>query len=259
MATDGPWTRQLEWEGCLNVRDLGGYPAADGRETRWGAVVRSDNLSPLTDAGREALRDHGIKSIIDLRMQEELEQLPNPFAGPGDHGIAYTNVSFINPNVPPPEEFTTLAHDYAGMLDRFQPEVSEIMRTIARAPEGGVLVHCHAGKDRTGLVCALLLELAGVDRKTISAEYALSEEYLRPLREESLPDEPGERAEREKELSKYSPRAEVMMEVLERLDQEYGGAEQYLLRAGLAPQDIELLRERMLPQPSASEGRRAEN
>ena len=93
MATGGPGIRQLEWEGCLNVRDLGGYPAANGRETRWGAVVRSDNLSPLTDAGREALRDHGIRSIIDLRMPEEAEQLPNPFARPGDHGIAYTNVS----------------------------------------------------------------------------------------------------------------------------------------------------------------------
>jgi protein-tyrosine phosphatase len=250
MATGGPGIRQLEWEGCLNVRDLGGYPAANGRETRWGAVVRSDNLSPLTDAGREALRDHGIRSIIDLRMPEEAEQLPNPFAGPGDHGVAYTNVSFINPDVPPPEEFTTLANDYAGMLDRFQPEVSEIMRTIAKAPEGGVLVHCHAGKDRTGLVCALLLELAGVDRETTCADYALSEECLRPQREESLPDEPGERAEREQELSKYSPRAEVMMEVLERLDQDYGGAGPYLLRAGVAPQDIARVRERLLPRPA---------
>ncbi len=251
MANGELGIRQLEWEGCLNVRDLGGYPAADGRETRWGAVVRSDNLSPLTVAGRDALRDYGITSIIDLRMQEEAEQLPNPFAEAGDHGIMYTNVSFIDPDVPPPDEFTTLANSYAGMLDRFQPEVSEIMGTIARAPEGGVLVHCHAGKDRTGLVCALLLELVGVDRETTGADYALSEECLRPLREESLPDEPGEQAEREKELSKYSPRAEVMTEVLERLDQEYGGAEPYLLRAGVTPQDIARLRERLLPQPAA--------
>jgi len=248
MATEGPGIRQLEWEGCLNVRDLGGYPAANGRETRWGAVVRSDNLSPLTEAGRDALRDYGIRSIIDLRMPEEAEQLPNPFAELGDHSITYTNVSFINPEAPPPEEFTTLANSYAGMLDRFQPEVSEIMGTIAKATEGGVLVHCHAGKDRTGLVSALLLELVGVDRETTSADYALSEECLRPLREESLPDRPAERAEREKELSKYSPRAEVMMEVLERLDQRYGEAEPYLLHAGVAPQDISRLRERLLPQ-----------
>jgi protein-tyrosine phosphatase len=252
MSTGGPGIRQLEWEGCLNVRDLGGYPAADGRKTRWGAVVRSDNLAPLTEAGRNALRDHGIRSIIDLRMQEEAEQLPNPFAEPGDHGITYKNVSFINPDAPPPDEFTTLAHDYAGMLDRFQPEVSDIMRTIARAPEGGVLVHCHAGKDRTGLVCALLLELAGVDRETTSADYALSEECLRPRVNEWLEKSPpGERAEREKEQSKYSPRAEVMTEVLERLDQEYGGAEPYLLHAGVSPQDIARLRERLLPQPAA--------
>ena len=248
MATGGPGTRQLGWEGCLNVRDLGGYPAAEGQETCWGAVVRSDNLSPLTEAGRDALRDYGIRSIIDLRMPEEAEQLPNPFAEPGDHSITYANLSFINPDVPPPDEFTTLADSYAGMLDRFQPEVSEIMSAIARAPKGGVLVHCHAGKDRTGLVSALLLELAGVDRETTSADYALSEECLRPLREKSLPDEPGERAERETELSKYSPRAEVMMEVLERLVQRYGGAEPYLLQSGVAPEDIARLRGRLLPQ-----------
>jgi protein-tyrosine phosphatase len=241
-VTGGPWIRRLTWEGCLNVRDLGGYPAANGRETRWGAVVRSDNLAPLTEAGRNALRDYGIRSIIDLRMADEAEKYPNPFAEPGDHGITYTNVSFINPNVPPPDEFTTLAKSYAGMLDRFQPEVSDIMRTIARAPEGSVLVHCHAGKDRTGLVCALLLELVGVDRVTTGADYALSEEWLR--------SGAGERAERENELTKYSPRAEVMVEVLERLDQRYGGVEPYLLQAAVVPQDIAGLRERLLSQPA---------
>jgi protein-tyrosine phosphatase len=247
METGGQRSRRLAWEGCLNVRDLGGYPAANGRETRWGAVVRSDNLSPLTEAGRNALRDYGIGSIIDLRMPDELEQLPSPFAEPEEPGIAYTNVSFIDPAVPPPDEFTTLANSYAGMLDRFQPAVCEIMRTIAGAPEGGVLVHCHAGKDRTGLVCALLLELAGVDRKTVGADYAQSEEYLRPRVEEWLENRPpDERAEREKELSKYSPRAEVMVEVLDRLDQRYGGVESYLLQAGVAPQEIARLRARLL-------------
>ena len=251
METGGQRTRRLAWEGCLNVRDLGGYPAANGRESRWGAVVRSDNLSPLTEAGRIALRDYGIRSIIDLRMPDEAEQLPNPFAEPGDHGITYTIVSFINPAVPPPDEFTTLANSYVGMLERFRHEVSDIMRIIARAPEGGVLVHCHAGKDRTGLVCALLLELAGVDRKTVGADYALSEECLMPRVEEWLENSPpDERAEREKVLSKYSPRAEVMVEVLERLDQRYGGVEPYLLQAGVAPQEIARLRERLLYQPA---------
>jgi protein-tyrosine phosphatase len=247
MATEVPWIRRLTWEDCVNARDLGGYPSANGRETRWGAVVRSDDLSSLTEAGRKALRDYGIRSIIDLRMPDEAEQHPNPFAEPGDHGVTYTNVSFIDPAVPPPDEFTTLANGYAGMLERFQPAVCEIMRTIAKAPEGGVLVHCHAGKDRTGLVSALLLELAGVDRKTVGADYALSEECLRPRVEEWLENSPpDERAEREKELSKYSPRAEVMVEVLDRLDQRYGAIESYLLQAGVAPQEIARLREKLL-------------
>src|SRR6266545_1675488 len=65
-------TRRLAWEGVLNARDLGGYPAAGGRETRWGAVVRSDNLTPLTPAGRAALVRYGVRTIVDLRLPEEV-------------------------------------------------------------------------------------------------------------------------------------------------------------------------------------------
>ena len=67
-------TRRLAWEGLLNARDLGGYPTADGGETRWGAVVRSDNLTPLTEDGRAALLAYGIRSIVDLRRPEEAER-----------------------------------------------------------------------------------------------------------------------------------------------------------------------------------------
>ncbi len=86
-----------------------------------------------------------------------------------------------------------MADEYEWMLHRFEPRVAEIMAAIARAPEGGVLVHCVYGQDRTGLVCAMMLDLAGVDRETIGEDYALSGEYLRPRNEEWLqigtPDE----------------------------------------------------------------------
>lgn len=246
-------TRLLAWEDSLNARDLGGYPAIDGRETRWGAIVRSDDLATLTQTGRAALVDYGIRSIVDLRMPFELDQSPNPFAQPGDHGIEYTNVSFIDPDVPPPDGFTTLADGYMRMLDRFASRVGRIMTTIARASEGGVLVHCVAGKDRTGLICALMLDLAGVDQETISADYAMSKEFLQPLYEEWLRDgSPEERAERERELAKYSPRAEIMLEVLERLHERYGGAEAYLIQAGVSPENIARLRERLLPSTPRS-------
>jgi protein-tyrosine phosphatase len=244
-------TRRLAWEGLLNARDLGGYPAAEGRETRWGAVVRSDSPAALTPAGRQALIGYGVRCIVDLRLPEEVADRPNPFAEPDTHGIAYTNVSFIDPAAAPPQDVATLADDYKRMLDRFHPAVSAVMAAIARAPEGGVLVHCAAGKDRTGLVSALLLGLVGVQSQTIAADYALTAECLRPREQAWLDNGPGERAEREALLARVAPTAEVMLEVLDHLVDRYGGVEAYLLHAGVAPADLDRLRARLLgPAPS---------
>jgi protein-tyrosine phosphatase len=246
------WTRRLAWEGCSNVRDLGGYPTADGRETRWGAVVRADSLAPLTEAGRAALVAYGVRSIVDLRAPEEIAAQPNPFARPGEHGVAYTNVPFIDPAAGPPPPFTTtLADVYARMLDQYRSNVATIARVVARAPAGGVLIHCMGGKDRTGVVCALLLDLVGVPRETIGADYALTAECLRPLEEEYLEHGPGTREERERVLTVYMPRAEVMIEVLDRLDREFGGVQGYLERAGVSQDDLDRLRDRLLsPAPA---------
>ena len=241
------WTRRLPWEGCLNARDLGGYPAAGGRQTRWGAVVRSDSPAALTEAGRAALAGYGVRAIVDLRLPDELARDPNPFAEPGDHGIAYANVSFIDPAAAPPDGARTLAEDYLSMLQRFRGQVAEVVTAVARAPEGGVLVHCAAGKDRTGLVSALLLGLAGVPAETIAADYALTAECLRPREQEWLESgPPEERAEREAILARFAPTAEVMLEVLRGLDERHGGVERYLLDAGVPRADLERLRQRLL-------------
>lgn len=246
MVVERECTRRLAWDGCLNARDLGGYRTADGRETRRGAVVRSDSLATLTGAGRAALIEHGVRSIVDLRLPSEVAEAPNPFAEPGGHGIAYANVSFIDPAAGPSGEFTSLADDYTSMLDQFRPAVAAVMTAIARAPEGGVLVHCRGGKDRTGLIAALLLELVGVPRETIGTDYALTAECLRPLEEEWLENGPGERADRKKALIAYEPRAEIMVEVLDHLDERYGGAEAYLVGAGVGADDVTLIRRRLL-------------
>jgi protein-tyrosine phosphatase len=246
VAIEQQWTRRLGWEGVLNARDLGGYATADGRMTRWGAVVRSDSLAALTPAGREALVDYGVRSIVDLRLPDEVAEQPNPFAEPDTHGVAYANVSFIDPAVGPVEDITTLVDDYTWMLDRFGAAVAAVMTMIAQAPEGGVLVHCAAGKDRTGLVSALLLGLVGVAPETIAADYALTAECLRPRDEQWLESGPGDRAEREQALVRFAPTAEVMLEVLDRLTQRYGGVEAYLLEAGVAPDDLARLRARLV-------------
>ncbi|HEX2373788.1 MAG TPA: tyrosine-protein phosphatase [Actinomycetota bacterium] len=240
------WTRQLAWEGCLNARDLGGYATGDGRETRWGAVVRSDSLAALTEAGRAALAGYGVRAIVDLRLADEIAQDPNPFAQPGDHGIAYTNISIIDPAAGFPPDTYTLADNYLWMLDRFRGFVAEVMAAIADAPEGGVLIHCAAGKDRTGLISALLLDLVDVPAETIATDYALTAELLRPRDEEWLENGPGERAEREAMLARFAPSGEVMLEVLDKLAEGHGGAEGYLLEAGVTAADLDQLRDRLL-------------
>jgi protein-tyrosine phosphatase len=248
VTSERTWTRRLSWEGVLNARDLGGYPTADGRQTRWGAVVRSDNLAALTPAGRQALVRYGVRSIVDLRLPEEVAGRPNPFAEPDTHGVGYANLSFIDPAAsPPPEAGTgTLADGYKRMLDHFGQAVAAVMAAIANAPEGGVLVHCAAGKDRTGLISALLLGLVRVAPQTIAEDYALTAECLRPRDQEWLESGPGERVEREELLARFAPTVEVMLEVLHHLAERYGGVEAYLLQVGVAPDDLARLRARLL-------------
>ena len=241
------WSRRLDWDGCVNARDLGGYVTADGGETRWGAVVRSDSPAALTGAGRAALADYGVRAIVDLRLPAELDDHPNPFAEPGDHGIAYTNVSIIDPGAGFPPDTITLAENYLWSLERFRGLVADAVTAVAQAPDGAVLIHCAAGKDRTGLISALLLGLVGVPAETIAADYAMTAELLRPRDQQWLAScPPEERAEREAMLARYAPTAEVMTEVLDKLDERYGGVEPYLLQAGVARADLDRLRDRLL-------------
>ena len=240
--------RILAWEGCLNARDLGGYPTADGRQTVWGAIVRSDYPGRLSPVGRRALIDYGVRMIVDLRLPHELEEHPHPFGKVSNHGIAHAHRPFVRPGVPPPANLSDLSllESYIGMVDRFQDCIAEIIRTIAIAPEGGVLVHCAIGRDRTGVTCGLLLELAGVDRDTIGLDYAMSEECLVQEQLDFLENGPGDREEREKVILNHVANPEVMIGVLEHLDQRYGGTGDYLAAGGVADRELERLRQRLL-------------
>jgi protein tyrosine/serine phosphatase len=241
--------RRLAWEGCLNARDLGGYPTSNGGVTRWGAVIRSDSPSLLTRVGQEALEAHGIRTAIDLRFPHELEAAPNPFSDPA-HPIAYVHVSLIDPDdqAVPGE---TMAQEYVRWIDRFASPIGRIIAAVARAEAGGVLIHCAGGRDRTGVTAALLLALVGVPADTVANDYALSSGYLRPRDEGYLANGPGTREQREADLARSETRAEVMHEVLDHLEARHGGVEAYLLAAGVGPDDLERIRARLL---AAGEG-----
>jgi protein-tyrosine phosphatase len=241
-----PRSRRLDWEALLNARDLGGLPAAGGRTTRFRAVVRCDSLSHLTSQGRAGLLGYGVRTVIDLRLPSEVEREPNPFALPDGHGVAFHNLSFIDPAATPPGDRATLADDYTGMLRRFAPQVAAVVAAVAGAPEGGVVVHCAAGKDRTGLISGLLLSLAGVPVEVIAEDYALTEANLRPHEQRWLDEGPGDRAERVAALEWGRARAEVMAEVLADTRDRYGGVERYLASAGVQPAAIDRVRRRLL-------------
>lgn len=184
-------TRRLTWDSCYNTRDIGGFKLGDGRETRWRAVIRSDNLCRLTHAGRASLVEYGVRTVIDVRAPSELLVDPPPFAMPDPRiGVACLNLPFFTDDdlaASPANDTQPAAEIYVLMLHRFAPRVATIMTGVARAEEGGVLVHCLAGKDRTGLIVALLLSLVGVPDDVIAADYALSSEYLRPDTEAGSP------------------------------------------------------------------------
>ena len=167
--------RQLDWEGCRNVRDLGGLRAADGRETRRGAMVRSDAVDRLTSAGWEALQAYGIRTIVDLRNPDErgADVAPRPqglttVSLPLD-GIEHRDFWDLWSGGP---QFATPLY-YGPFLERFPDRTARVVAAIAHAAPGGVLFHCVRGRDRAGLVAMLLLALVGVAPEDIAADYGL--------------------------------------------------------------------------------------
>jgi protein-tyrosine phosphatase len=243
-------SRDLSWDGCLNVRDLGGHRTQDGGETRYDSVVRADSIRQLTDAGWAAAVEYGVRTVVDLRMDAELEA-----DAPAELPVDVVHMPFFQDNeeaFAEVEAAARAASDYVAatravylvFLERFRENVAGAIAAVARAPEGVVVVHCVGGKDRTGLVTAFLLRLAGVDDEQIAADYALSEERLQP-RHDAWLEEAGTEVERERIRRIGATPAESMVGVLEELERRYGSVEAYLRTAGLSEEDLELARKRL--------------
>ncbi len=238
--------RHLKWEACYNVRDTGGYDTLDGREIRWGALVRADSLCQLEPSGIQALCDHGVRTVIDLRSASELALAPHPFA---DHanGVTYLNIPILDESDTEGAALLREARSTrelsAVMLERYPKQFASAIRGFARAREGGVLVHCQVGKDRTGLVVAMLLSLAGVDDLTIAEDYAESDLHLQPVFERLLQEV--DREGRARLIAQWSCTEENMLLTLETLRLRYGGVADYLRAAGLSGMDVNWARLRM--------------
>jgi protein tyrosine/serine phosphatase len=213
--------RHLDWPGCRNARDLGGLPLSPAGETRFGALIRSDlpgGLSPLDSA---ILDGYGVRSVIDLRAPRELTERPNPMRdSPGYRHVPMfgdRDLDFLT-------ELRDLPGSYLWKVDNCREAIAAILTEIAKAPPGGVLFHCLAGKDRTGVVAALLLTMAGVGRDAVVEDYRLSDG--------TMPTE-------------FRPVPEVMLGLLDHLDHHHGGVPAYLEGIGVGASVQETLRRRL--------------
>ncbi len=174
--------RLLDFPALLNARDLGGYPTVDGSKTRWRSLLRSDDLAQLTLAGLQAFSNFGVETVVDLRWPDEVVDSPTPITRVLKH-IRYEQISLLTPTQ---EEWRRRRADSTAkelwsrsMLEQVREELKEVLEVIATASPGPLLFHCVAGKDRTGVIAALMLAVADVVPAAIAYDYAASTENLR--------------------------------------------------------------------------------
>jgi len=216
--------RVLRWDGCVNVRDLGGLPLADGGETAYRVVVRADWLPGLSDAGRRALVDYGVSLVVDLRPQredrgDEYEPLPVPVVRQA-----------MDPRpVPAAWDWPSMKEAYLGLADAYRAELAQALTALGDA-DPPAAIHCAGGRDRTGIACGMALWLAGVEPDVIAADHALSDESWGPFSHEWLAEAPDE-DERERRRRILRPAGRTLADVLEEIERREGIRE-LLLDAG---------------------------
>ena len=220
--------------GMENLRDLGGYPLAgrgSERFTRWGSLYRGDLPKQVTQADRQRLRELGITTVVDLRSKEEIERKPDPLAQ--ELGIRYLHCPLAGDGrVPAPDEVPL---SYMEMADG-TGQMAGALQAIAEAPQA-VLFHCTAGKDRTGVVAALLLWLAGVSEEDILADYIVSGPYLQQMLRAYCEAHPG--------AVVCPPQSAYMSSFLRLFAQRYGTPWRYLEMLGV---DAGKLAEKLRPK-----------
>jgi protein-tyrosine phosphatase len=209
-------------------------------------LVRSDNLRSLNTAGQEAMVAYGVTTVIDLRSESEVATSPSPFATPEPpavQGPAYAHLPLIDDaTMLKLAEASNMYERYLMMLEHRQAAFAGIFSTLASS-EGTVVFHCFAGKDRTGMVAAMSLALAGVDVDSIAADYAETDSQMATRYEEWLAAAAPEQLEDMRDDLRCPP--ERIVGVLEHLDKRWGGVEGYLEAAGMPANDISNLRSKL--------------
>ena len=234
--------RHLGLAGTYNLRDTGGYRTIDDRTTRWRTFLRSDSLHRVPPLARTTLLSYGVRTVIDLRRSDELHVAPNVFANSSD--VVYHHVSLLADSRPERKVAPRALPDiYRLILEQRQEQLRQTLATLA-APGGlPAIVHCTAGKDRTGLIVALLLGLVGVPAATIIEDYALSSQYLvGTYLEEARQRAANNGIPWEWFQHQVICPPEFMHTTLQYLDERHGGIVAYVQSIGLRQEQYECLR-----------------
>jgi protein-tyrosine phosphatase len=262
FSTDGSHVvvaeRLVPMEGTRNFRDLGGYRGLDGRRVRWGRVYRSDGLATLTDLDLGLLRDLGVKVVCDFRSDREHTDAPSKVAGHGSIellGLPISDGSDAGKALfeqIADRELTRIGVDemaayYVLTLDANARRFGEVLDRIADPSQHAVVFHCTAGKDRTGMLAALLLSVLGVDDATILHDYELTNGYRAERRAELLAALEQRGIELADFLPFFTAVPSTLAASLDHLRATYGSVDGYLVdRAGLTPATIDALRSHLL-------------
>jgi protein-tyrosine phosphatase len=254
--------RWVELEGAANARDLGGLPLAGGGTTARGVLLRADNLQELTSGDVQRLVDElGVRLVVDLRTGVEVElEGPGPLERDGRAEVRRRSLypeagerTDIDGGAVFPWRLRSDAEDasepapvraYLGYLRDRPDSIVAALRDAAHAP-GATIVHCAAGKDRTGVVVAFALAVAGVRRDAIVADYVATGDRLQPLVARLRASATYGADLRGRTLDSHRPRAETMERFLDLLEERAGGAPGWLARHGFDGADAAALRARL--------------
>lgn len=258
MTTIPSW---IDLDGVVNMRDLGGLPTADGSSVQPDRLLRSDNLQDLTPSDIKTLLDeHGVTDVVDLRSDVELKITgPGPLREvdsvthhhhslfPDDKDIDARDVLVLpwHDADEPTRNANPRASHYLGYLARRPDSVAAALEVIATS-EGATVVHCAAGKDRTGTITAMALSVAGVPRDEIVADYTASTERTERIvqRLVSLPGYSDNL--RDIPMTAHHSRPETITRVLEAIDADYGSVAGWLRSVGWSDPQIDRLRAKLL-------------
>ena len=237
--------RWLPMQGCANFRDLGGYRNREGQTVRWRRLFRSDALQDLTpeDSGL-AIEELNIGLVVDLRNSDEAER---DGLGPlPDLGADYRHFPLLEERGFPPftggDVVERLLSTYQWLIHNSGLRVAEAISAIAEADGSAAVFHCSAGKDRTGLLAALILEVLGVDSETIVSDYLLTNEVVEGILRRIKAMQP----HASPTTQSLAAQPAAFQGFQETLRQGYGGAESYLRQHGVSGTSLERLRRNLL-------------